>query len=175
LSSSRSKPHVAPFVGPPWYVAAAWLALALVAQTTLVHYLTVRGVVPSLVLLVVIWYAIRADVRRATLYGLAAGLAEDAVAMQTGAAWTISTAATAALASVMSRGFFADSIPLVTVTTVIVTLMRALLFWVVMALTGYPSGLAVLHFHEALWQALLNVVVMIAAMLVARRFEPAAR
>jgi rod shape-determining protein MreD len=171
VARNTAKPHVAPFVGPAWYVAAGWLALAVVAQATVVHYFAVRNVVPSLVLVVVVWYAIRVDARRAALYGLAAGVCEDALAAQTGAAWTISTCLSAMLASRLSRGFFADSIPLVSAITVVATLVRALLFWVIMALSGYPPGLAMLHFHEAIAQSALNVVAIVAAMLVARRFD----
>ena len=171
MSSFRGKPHVAPFVGPPWQVAAVWLLVAVVAQPTIVHHLAIRGVVPSLVLVVVVWYAIRVDVLRAALYGLAAGLCEDVLAAQTGAAWTLSTIATAAMASVFSRGFFADSIPLAATITVIATLIRALLFWTVMSLEGYPAGLGGMHLREALFSSVLNVVVMIAAILVARRFD----
>jgi rod shape-determining protein MreD len=171
LSSSRGKPHVAPFVGPAWYVAAAWLVAALVAQATVVHFFAVRGVVPSLVLVVVVWYAIRVDVIRAAAYGLAAGLCEDVLAPQTGAAWTISTLAMASLASVLSRGFFADSIPLVTLVTIVATLVRGLLFWTIMSFEGYPGGLAAMHLRQALAAAALNAAVTIAAMLVARRFD----
>lgn len=171
MSSFRTKPHVAPFVGPAWYAAAAWLALAVLAQTTVVHYLAVRNVVPSFVLVVVVWYAVRVDARRAALYGLAAGFCEDALSAQTGASWMIATCLSAMLASRLSRGFFADSIPLVSAITVIATLVRALLFWIVMALSGYPPGLGELHFHEAFLQAALNAGAIVAAMLVARRFD----
>jgi rod shape-determining protein MreD len=171
LSSSRSKPHVAPFVGPAWYVAAAWLAAALLAQSTVVHYVAVRGVVPSLVLVAVVWYAIRVDARRAVLYGLAAGLCEDALSAQSGAAWTIATSLSALLASVLSRGFFADSIPLVIVITVVASLVRALLYWVVAALGGYPSGLGLMHLHEAVLASALNAVVIVVVMLLGRRFD----
>lgn len=171
LSSFRSKPHVAPFVGPAWYVAAAWLLIAVLAQATLVHELTIRNVVPSFVLVVVVWYAIRVDARRAALYGLAAGFCEDALSAHTGAAWTIATCLGALVASLLSRGFFADSIPLSTGITAVVTLARALLFWIVMALSGYPPGLGRMHLHEALAQAALNAILMTAAMVVARRFD----
>jgi rod shape-determining protein MreD len=166
-----NKPHVAPFVGPAWYVAAAWLAVALLAQSTVVHYLSIRGVVPSLVLVVVVWYAVRVDVGRAAIYGFVAGFCEDALAAQTGAAWTIATSLGASLASLLSRGFFADSVPLVTGIVVVSTLARALFFWVVMALSGYPPGLGAMHLHEALFQAALNVVIVATAMLLARRFN----
>lgn len=175
LSSSRTKPHVAPFVGPAWYVAAAWLVGAVLAQATIVHLLAIRNVVPSFVLVVVVWYAIRVDARRAATYGLFAGLCEDALSASTGAAWMISTSVSALLASRLSRGFFADSIPLVMVITASATLVRALCFWIVMALFGYPPGLGSLHLHEALAQAALNVAIIVAAMLIARRFDASTR
>jgi rod shape-determining protein MreD len=166
-----AKPHEAPFVGPAWFAAAGWLVLALLAQATVVHYLAIHSVVPSFVLVVVLWYAVRVDTRRAALYGLVAGLSEDALSAQTGASWMIATCLSAMLASRLSRGFFADSIPLASGITMLATLVRALLFWTIMALSGYPPGLATLHFHEALLQAALNTVVIVAAMLVARRFD----
>ncbi len=173
ITRKTPKPHVAPFVGPAWYVAAAWLAAALLAQSTVVHYVAIRGVVPSLVLVAVVWYAIRVDARRAALYGLAAGLCEDALSAQSGAAWTIATSLSAVLASVLSRGFFADSIPLVILITVVTTLVRALLYWVVAALGGYPPGLGLMHLHEAVLASVLNTVVMVVVMLVGRRIDPA--
>jgi rod shape-determining protein MreD len=148
---------------------------AVTAQATVVHALAIRGVVPSFVLAVVIWYAIRVDARRAAVYGLAAGLCEDMLSAGTGAAWMISTGASALVASLLSRGFFADSIPLVTGIAFVATLLRALLFWVAMALTGYPAGLGSQHLHEALFEGVLNAAIVIGAMIVARRFEPVRR
>jgi rod shape-determining protein MreD len=172
---SLTKQQTPPYLGPPWYAAAAWLFAAVVAQATVVHYLAVRGVVPSLVLVAVVWYAMRADTRRAAFFGLAAGLCEDVLAAQTGAAWTISTTLIAVLTNLLTSGFFADSIPLVCVVTVLASLLRALFFWTVMALEGYPSGLAGLHLHQAVLQALLNTVLAVAATLIARRGDARAR
>jgi len=171
LSSYRSKIHEAPFVGPSWYVAAAWLVIALIAQVTLFHYVAIRGVQPSAVLVAVVWYAIRVDSRRAAVYGLAAGVCEDFLAMHTGGAWTISTTLVAVIAGAISRGFFADSLPLVATITYLATLLRSLLFWVVMGFEGYPSGLATLHFHEALLQAVFNALLMVIVMIAVRNYE----
>jgi hypothetical protein len=102
---------------------------------------------------------------------LAAGLLEDALAATTGAAWTVSTLVTAVAISLSSRGFFADSIPLAAVVTALATLLRALLFWTIASLEGYPPGLATLHFHQALFASVLNVCATIAAMLLMRRYE----
>jgi rod shape-determining protein MreD len=149
-------------------------AVALIAQATVVHYLAIRGVVPSLVLVVVVWYAIRVDVRSAALYGLLGGIGEDVLAGSTGAAWTVATTLTAVFTSLLTRDFFADSVPLAAAVTAIATVMRALFFWTVMSLEGYPAGLAGIHLHQAVLQAAFNVVLMVAAILVLRRVRPEA-
>ncbi len=148
-----------------------WLVIALLLQVTLLHFVTIHDVAPSLVLVAVVWFAIRVNTRRAAIYGLAAGVCEDILATATGGAWTISTTLVAIIAGTLSRGFFADSLPLVSLITAVATLLRWLLFWMVMALEGYPSGLATMHFHQALLQAVLNAAVMIAVMLAVRRYE----
>jgi rod shape-determining protein MreD len=140
-------------------------------QVTIAHFLRVRGVEPSFVLVAVVWYAIRADTRRAAAYGLAAGICEDILAAGTGGAWTVSTTLVAMLASTLSRGFFADSLGIVATITAFVTLVRNLVFWLVMGFEGYPPGLAVMRFHEAILQAALNALAIIVAMLIARSYE----
>lgn len=130
-----------------------------------------RGAELSIVLVVVVWYALHADLRRAAIFGLIAGLVEDAFSTQTGAAWSISTTATAAAVSLLSRWFFADSIPAAAAVTAVATLLRRMIFWIAMALFGYPPGYARLHLHQALWEALLNALFIAAAMLAARHLE----
>jgi rod shape-determining protein MreD len=154
-----------------WWVAAAWLVAALVVQVTIGHFVRIRGVEPSFILVAVVWYATRSDARRAIAYGLAAGLCEDIVATGTGGAWTISTTVAALLASMLSRGFFADSLGIVAIIAAIATLVRDLIFWVVRAFEGFPSGLALIHFHETVIQALLNAIVMVIVMLLQRQWE----
>jgi rod shape-determining protein MreD len=177
LTSSRSRTprqRFATHAEPQWHVVVSIGLIALIAQSTVVHYAAVHGVMPSLVLVVVVWYSIRVDVRRAALYGLLAGICEDVLAGTTGAAWTISTALTAVFTSLLTRDFFADSVPLAAAVTAVATVMRALFFWTIMSLEGYPAGLAGIHLHQAFWQAAFNVVVMIVAVLVLRRVEPEA-
>lgn len=171
LSLSRSKPHEAPFAGPAWWVAAAWLFAALLLQVTIAHYLSIRGVFPSFVLVVVVWYAIRVDTRHAAAYGLIAGLCEDILSTGTGGAWMISTTLVAILAGTLSRGFFADSLPLVATLVAVATLVRQLLFWIVWGLEGYPSGLGWIHFREAILQAVLNTALVLIVMFIVRRIE----
>ncbi|MGB6985047.1 MAG: rod shape-determining protein MreD [Candidatus Aquilonibacter sp.] len=152
-------------------MSAGWLALALLAQACIMHLLVIRNVEPSLVLVAVVWYAIRVEPWRAAAYGCAGGIIEDLLSYHTGGAWTISTTAVALAVSLISRGFFADSIPLLATFTFAATLVRQLIFWVTMGFEGYPSGLGMIHFHEALFEALLNALLMMLVILVARRFD----
>lgn len=162
LSSSRSK-------------AAAWLIAALIAQGAFVHYVAIRGIVPSLVLITVVWYAMRFDVRGAALYGLFAGVGEDILSFDAGGAWTIATTISAVLVSISTRDFFLDSVPFYTIVTAAVTLVRALIFWTVKGWEGFPAGLGTIHFHEALAQAVFNGVVAAIVMIAARHLERASQ
>lgn len=152
-------------------MAGVYLAVALLAQVSVLHYLSFRGAEVSPVLIVVVWYAVSSDMRRATLYGLIAGLCEDILSTGTGGAWTIATTLTAILASSISSGFFADSIPLVAGIVIGATLARNLIYWLVMEIQGYPAGLGGIHFHQTLWQALLNGLLVTVVMVVRRHRE----
>jgi len=135
---------------------------------TLAHALTFRGAVPSAVLVAVVWYAIRVDARRAAIFGLAAGLCEDLLAGGTGGSWTVSTTLVAAATGFVSGNFFADSLPLAAATAALATLARNAIFWIMMSFEGYPPGLGGIHFHQTLWQALLDAALIVIAMLLAR-------
>lgn len=169
--NTRSGPASAPIAAPPWWLAAIYLLVALFAQLELMHYLTFRGAQASAVLLAVAWYALRADLLQAASFGLVAGLCEDIFSAQTGIAWTMATPVTALFVSYLSRWFFADSIPILAGVVIVATLVRRMLFWVMMALQGYPPGYARLHLHEALWEALLNAVLVSVLLLFARLRE----
>jgi rod shape-determining protein MreD len=169
LSSYRSNHvHEAPFAGPVWWVAASVLCGALLLQIEALRGLSFRGAELSIVTVVVVWYALRAGWRHAAVFGLVAGLAEDVFSAQTGGAWTISTTLTALFVSWLSRWFFADSAFVVGGAVAVATLLRRMLFWMVMALQGYPPGYAGTHLHEALWEALLNACFAAAATVAAR-------
>ena len=135
------------------------------------HYVAIRGAEPSLVLVAVVWYAMRSDIGRAGVYGVIAGVAEDVIAFDAGGAWTFSTAITALLASLPTRRFFEDSMPFFMIVTALATLVRDAIFWSVKSIEGYPPGLGAMHFHEALLQAVLNGCLAALVMFVARRLE----
>jgi rod shape-determining protein MreD len=170
LSSSRNRAP-APYAGPSARRALAWLVAALVVQGTLMHVVVIHGAEPSLVLVVVVWYATRTDIGRATIYGILAGVGEDLIAFDAGGTWTIATALTALLASLPARRFFEDSMPFFMIVTALATLVRELVFWSLKKIEGFPTGLGTPHFHAALVQAALNAALAALAMFVARRFE----
>ena len=169
--NTRTGPASAPIVAPSWWTAAIYLLIALIAQIEFMHYVTFRGAEASAVVVVVVWYALRADLLHAAAFGLLAGLCEDIFSAQTGIAWTAATPLAAMFVSYLSRWFFADSIPILASVVVVATLLRRMLFWVVMALQGYPAGYARLHLHQALWEALLNAVLVTLLLLLARLRE----
>lgn len=171
INTRTGPPSEVPVVAPVWWVAAIYLAIALLAQIEVLHYVALRGAELSVVLVVVVWYALHSDMRGAAIYGLVAGACEDALSAQTGAAWTISTTLTSIFANYLTRWFFADSPPVVAFVVVLATLVRRMIFWVVMALESYPAGYAATHFHQAVWESLFNGVFAILAILAVRRYE----
>lgn len=163
---------VVPYTGPEWWVPAVFLIAALLLQSEVLPFFQFRGAQLSIVAVVVVWYGLRADFLRTAIFGLIAGACEDAIGAQTGASWMIATTCTGLFASALSRWFFADSIPSVAAVVFLGTLVQRLVFWVAMALwAAYPPGYARIHFHQALWEALLNAIFVIVAMIVARQIE----
>jgi rod shape-determining protein MreD len=170
------KPQQTPFAGPRWWQAGLVLAVALIAQIELMHFLAWHHAEPSLVLIAVVWYAVRTDSGRAVLFGLIAGACEDlfwgsGTGAGTGGGWTIATTLTALLVASVSQSFFADSIPIGAAAVAAATLFRRWIFWIVLSLEGYPRGYAIVHFHQALWEALMNLVAAAVLMLGARLIE----
>lgn len=169
--SSRDSVGIMARMSPPWWTAAAWLTTAFLVQLTIFPFVALRGAQPSAVLVAVMWYSIRSDPRRAVVVGLIAGFIEDAIAGTTGGAFTVGTALAAILGALASRGFFADSIPIVAGVTFVATIVRSVAFWTVMAIQGFPPGLARIHLHQSLWQAFLNASLAALLVIGVRRFS----
>jgi rod shape-determining protein MreD len=165
--NTRTGPSTATTTTPIWWRAALYLFIALFVQLNLMHYAQFRGAEASAVLIVVVWYALRADLLSAAALGVCAGLCED-IFGYTGVGWTIATPLVAMFVSWLSRWFFSDSVPILAGVTILATLLRQMIFWIVMALQGYPPGYARVHFHQALWEALLNAVLVTLLLLLAR-------
>jgi len=155
--------------GPALVPTSAWVALAVFAQTTLAPLITFRGAVPSFVTIAVVLYSISVGARRGAFLGIIAGVLEDVFA-GTGGAWTIATTTVALLVGLIARGFFSDGFPVLGALVAISVLARDALFWLVMRLQGYPSGLGIAHLHAALWQAAITGILTIIYLIGRSRF-----
>ena len=156
---------------PVWYVVAALLAGALLAQATLAPLLTLRGAAPPLVLLVVFWFAVRSGSLRGLAFGLFAGACEDALAWNGAPAWTFATGVVGGLAGRLHGTQLAESRAWMILGAAAAALVRYVLFAIFEQLGGRVPLLPATHLHAALWQAVYAAV--LAALLIA--FVPAAR
>ena len=159
MSFRSNDREIAAVSAPSIAIAVGLLALAAVLQATVLHALAIRNATPSLILVVVVLYALQVGTKRGLLIGVLGGLFEDALTGGTGGSWTLSTALVAIVAGAMSRFFFSDSPPALMIAVALGSLLHSAFFWSIMSLGGYPSGLAVAHLHTAILQAIYTTVV----------------
>jgi rod shape-determining protein MreD len=139
---------------PESHVVALLLGCALLAQSTLAPYLSVRGAAPPLVLLLVCWFAVRSGSLRGFAFGLLAGACEDALAWNGAPAWTFATGAIGALAGRLRGTQIAESNFWLVAGAAAAVLVRYALFAVFEQLGGRAPQLAAAHLHAVLWQSL---------------------
>jgi rod shape-determining protein MreD len=144
---------------PAWWQLATALAATLLVQSSIAPFVAIRGAIPSGVLLLVGWYAVRAGSLRGCTFGLIAGACEDAVSGATGVAWTFATALAGALAGRLARTWLADTKLALVPAAAAITLVRYVAFALVMQLQGRPIPLGLMHLHAALWQAALDALI----------------
>ncbi len=157
----RANPEGAPAYAPDppaWPLVALALLGALIVQSTLEPLVPIRGTLVSWVLLLVLWYAIRTGSGGGFVLGLIAGACEDALAGNTGAAWTFSTALVGAGVGRLARTWLADTKVALVPGVALATLLRYALFSAIMTAQGRMLPLGLAHFHAALWQALLDAL-----------------
>jgi cell shape-determining protein MreD len=152
------------FDPPAWWKAALALAVALLLQSTLGQYVAIRGAVPGLVLLLVLWYGMRTDMPSGLLFGTIAGACEDALAGWTGAAWTLSTALVGALAGRTAGTFVTESRLWLVPYAALATVARYAVFVIVLRTEDRAVALPMTHAHALLWQAALNAIVTFAVL-----------
>jgi rod shape-determining protein MreD len=141
--------------GPALWPTIGLTVAAVFAQTVFAPFMTIHGVVPSLVTIAVVLYAAKGGARRGAILGIVAGLLEDCFG-GTGGAWTIATTMTALVVGGIARTFFSDGFAMLGALVALAVFLRDGLFWIMMSLQGYPRGFAVAHVHAAIWQAALT-------------------
>jgi cell shape-determining protein MreD len=166
---SKRAPSIAAFE-PAWWKIALAVYIALLLQTTLVARLDLRGGRLSLVLLVLLWFARHAGVRRALRFGAIVGICEDALA-STGIAWTIADGAIGAMTAALARTPVGDSLLLAAPTVALLTVARYAVFVTTLSLERRSASITPLHWHAVLWQGVYNGGVALLALVLAQRFE----
>jgi rod shape-determining protein MreD len=157
---------------PSWRRAFLTLAVALIAQTTVLHSVGARGGTISFVFLVVLWFATAAGTAKGALFGLIAGACEDALAGATGAAWTVATPLSAALAARIVRGTGWDHPLFLGLVTGCAAISRSLLAWFVLRLEHLVATPGEAAMHAALWSATLDALVAGVATTAFRSLRP---
>lgn len=143
---------------PAWWLVALVLTLALGIQVSFAPFIAIHGAVPSLVTLVVGWYALRTGVVRGLAFGLFAGACEDALGGGTGVAWTFATGLAGAAVGRLARTWLADTKVVLVPAAALVTFARFAIFALAMALGGRPLALGTAAVHVALWQSALDAL-----------------
>ena len=154
---------------PVWWHVALALAVALILQATFAPFVTFRGGAPSLVTLLVAWYAVRTGSLRGLAFGLIAGTCEDALAGSSGVAWTFATGLAGLAAGRLARTWLADTKLALVPGAAAVTLLRYGAFAIGMQMQGRPLVLPLEHLHAALWQSALDALLTFVALQFAPR------
>jgi len=155
-SSFRSKFRSVEIVtGPSLWASVGWVVLGLFVQTVAAPWLSFRHAVPSFTTIAIVLYALRVGGRRGMALAVVAGALTDALAGTAGG-WTIADALVVLLVGAIAGGFFADGILPPSFLVAAAVFVRDGVFWIVMAMEGYPRGYGTTHLHESLWQALIT-------------------
>jgi len=151
---TKAPAYVAP--PPQPLVAAIALAVALALGASAAPLLRFHGGTVSPVLLVAIWYAMRAGTLRGATFGLIAGACEDALTGTSGIAWTFATAVAGALAGRVTGTWFADLRSAVVPAVGVLALVRVAVAVVIMAAQGHRLALPGRTLHGILYGAALD-------------------
>ncbi len=168
--SPRGEANVAPDP-PPWWTVAIGLFAALVLQSAVEPLVALRGAIPSLVLLLVLWYGLRTDLFTGLLFGTIAGACEDALAGWTGAAWTVATAIVGALAGRAAGSPVSETHVRVVAFVALATALRYAIFAIALRTEGVALPIPLTHFHALVWQCLANAALAYALVRLAPRLS----
>jgi rod shape-determining protein MreD len=155
-----------------WWLLLAMLA-AVVVQTTLLRFLSLRGAEPSLVTVLIVWMGLRYGVATAGVVGLFGGLIEDGLG-SSGA--NVLGATLAGLGTgLLNVRFFADSLPVFVSAVAGATIVRAVVTYVVMDFALGERGMFHRYSHEVAWQVALNMALAALVVLTSRVLANARR
>jgi rod shape-determining protein MreD len=171
-ANPSAMPPMAALDTPPWAAAFGALVVALLLQTTILHAAQFRGGIVSWVFLVVVWFAVRGGPARGALFGLCAGVCEDAVAGDTTAAWTVATPLVAAAVGRLSPWIGAANPLGFAALAGAAALARIVVYRLILQAQGLPPGFDATNAHAALWSALLDALAACLILVLFPRLRP---
>ncbi|MFZ3170570.1 MAG: rod shape-determining protein MreD [Carboxydocellales bacterium] len=142
-----------------WAVLALLLVISLVLETTLFHWLSVWGVQPDLVLVLVVFFALFSGSSGGAFFGFLGGLAQDALSGQYLGLNAFSKMITGYIVAQLERKIYKDY-PLIPVLVVFVVSLAShtLIFLLLLPITTQPT-FTELYIREILPAAAYNCLI----------------
>jgi rod shape-determining protein MreD len=131
-------------------LSTGMIALAVVLQSTLLHWVAIRGVIPDLGLIILVFVAIRRGSMTAQLSGFATGLIEDVLSLSPLGFHALIRTVVGFLYGLTVGSIFVDPILMPVLLTIIATLFKALISSLLVSFLSIPAeGFSV--FTGPLW------------------------
>ncbi len=121
-------------------LSSGLIALAIVLQSTLLHWVAVRGVIPDLGLIVLVFVAIRRGSMTAQLSGFASGVVEDVLSLSPLGFHAFIRTMVGFLYGLTVGSIFVDPILMPVVLIIIATLLKALISSLLVAFLSIPAA-----------------------------------
>lgn len=123
-----------------FFLSFGLIVLAIVLQSTLLHWVAVRGVIPDLGLIVLVFVAIRRGSMTAQLSGFASGVVEDVLSLSPLGFHAFIRAAVGFLYGLTEGSIFVDPILMPVILIIIATLFKALISSLLVAFLSIPAA-----------------------------------
>jgi rod shape-determining protein MreD len=131
-------------------LSSGMIAAAIILQSTLLRWVAVRGVIPDLGLIILVFVAIRRGSMTAQLSGFATGVVEDVLSLSPLGFHAFIRTVVGYLYGLTVGSIFVDPILMPIVLTIIATLSKALISSVLVSFLAIPAeGFSV--FKGPLW------------------------
>jgi rod shape-determining protein MreD len=120
-------------------LSTGMIAMAVVLQSTLLHWVAIRGVIPDLGLIVLVFVAIRRGSMTAQLSGFATGVIEDVLSLSPLGFHAFTRTVVGFLYGLTVGSIFVDPILMPVVLTVVATLFKALISSLLVSFLSIPA------------------------------------
>ena len=115
------------------------IALAVVLQSTMLHWVAIRGVIPDLGLIILVFVAVRRGSMTAQLSGFAAGLIEDLLSLSPLGFHALIRTVVGFLYGLTVGSIFVDPILMPVLLTVVATAFKALISSLLVSFLAIPA------------------------------------